>query len=437
MVSVLLPIGALLLSVAFLLMGNGLQQTLLPVRANLEDFNAVQIGVMGSSYFLGFSLGCVYAGAVVRRVGHVRTFTALASVASTIALLHSLSVEPVSWWLLRALTGFCFAGLYMVIESWLNDRADNANRGFVMGTYTMINLSVIVAGQLMLTLDDPQRFGLFALASILVSLAAVPVALTVSPQPAPIAEARLRPVRLIRLSPVGAAGAATVGIAGGSFWALGPAYAARLEADTTAIALFMSVVVIGGALAQWPVGRLSDRFDRRRVLIGAAVLASLASLGLVLFARVDGPLVTACAFLFGTASLPIYAISAAHTHDHANRADLVETTSGLLLMNGMGAIAGPILAALTMREIGPGGLFAFTGVCYAALALFALWRLTQRAPVPIADRAGFDLVTTAATMVAMDPTALDAAARDTAPESKGPPEGGPEESPTGPEPQRE
>jgi MFS family permease len=401
--TVLSPIAALLLSVAILVMGNGLQQTLLPVRASLESFDALEIGLMGSAYYLGFVLGCVRGGRLIQRVGHIRAFTALAAIASTVALVHALSVQPYMWTLMRALTGFCFAGLYLVIESWLNDKADNTNRGFVMGVYTMVNLSVIVAGQMMLTLADPQQFPLFALASILVSIAAVPVALTASPQPAPLAEARLRPIRLYRLSPVGVVGVLLVGVTNGAFWALGPAYAAGIGAGTNEIAIFMSIAVMGGALAQWPVGRLSDRFDRRFVLMGGCVLGIAAALGLVLVGGAGGWPLAALACLFGAAALPLYAICVAHAFDFVERKDLVEAASGLLLANGAGSVIGPMIAAAAMREAGPAGLFASTAVFHLLLGGFALWRMTRRTALPAEARTGFDLTSTAQTMVALEP----------------------------------
>ncbi len=409
--SVLSPIAALLLSVAILIMGNGLQQTLLPVRASLEKFDALEIGLMGSAYYLGFVLGCVRGGRLIQRVGHIRAFAALTAIASTVALVHVLSIEPDIWTLMRALTGFCFAGLYLVIESWLNERADNTNRGFVMGIYTMVNLSVIVAGQMMLTLGDPQQFPLFALSSILVSLAAVPVALTVSPQPPPIAEARLRPLRLYRISPVGVVGVFLVGITNGAFWTIGPAYAEGIGANTDEIAIFMSIAVMGGALAQWPVGRLSDRFDRRYIVIGGCALGIAAALGLIAFGGTGGWTAIAFACMFGAAALPLYAICAAHAFDFVERSELVEAASGLLLANGIGSVIGPMAAAATMRETGPAGLFICTAVVHFALGAFVLWRISRRTALPVEARTGFDLTSTAPTMVALEPVPPE----DTAP----------------------
>jgi MFS family permease len=407
MKALLSSVSSLLFAVAILITGNGLQQTLLPVRASFENFRPIEIGLMGSFYYLGFVLGCVYGGRAIQRVGHIRTFTALASIASAVVLVHGLTVEPLTWAALRAVTGFCFAGLYLVIESWLNERAHNENRGFVMGLYTMINLSVIVVGQMMLTLGDPSSLLLFAYASILVSLAAVPIALTASPQPAPIAKAQLRPAKLYRISPAGVAGVSLAGAATGAFWSLGPAYAVEVGADTREVAIFMSIAVLGGALVQWPIGRLSDRVDRRVVVIGACAVGALAAGGLVAIGGEKSLSAAALAAVFGSAALPLYAISAAHVFDLVERSDFVETSSGLLLANGVGAVAGPLAAAFFMRNVGPQGLFMATGLAHLALGAFVLWRMRTRPPAPEAQRSEFDLATTAPTMVALTPEPPD------------------------------
>jgi len=203
MIATLAPVSALLLSVVFLLMGNGLQGTLLPVRAQLELFSTTDIGILGSFYFLGFAASCYFGPLVVRRAGHIRTFAAMVSLASTATLVHVLVLEPVFWWPVRAITGFCFAVLYMVIESWLNEKSTNETRGTVFSIYTVINLFVLTVGQMMLTLADPKAFPLFAVASILVSIAALPVALTKSPAPAPIASVQIRIRYLFKSLPVG------------------------------------------------------------------------------------------------------------------------------------------------------------------------------------------------------------------------------------------
>ena len=406
MIGAIAPVGALLLSVALLLMGNGLQGILLPVRAQFEDFTSLDIGVLGSSYFLGFALGCYLGPYAVKRVGHIRVFTAMVSIASTTSIVHLLLLSPGAWWALRAVTGFCFATLYMVIESWLNEKSNNETRGLVFSVYTIVNLSVITIGQMMLSLDSPQSFALFGLASILVSLAAVPVAMTTASAPQPIAAVRIRPLHLFRMSPVGFMGCFAVGLANGSFWSLAPVFAQRDESNVTMVAVFMSVAVIAGAIGQYPLGRFSDRTDRRKVIIVAALGAAFAGVGLVVAGRTweDGILPFAGAF--GFFAFPIYALCVAHLNDFVEQDGFVEAASGLLLVFAAGAVVGPLVAAAGMRFYGVDGLFVFTAAVHFATAGYALYRLTQRAAPRAEDRVQFvDSIRVAQTVSAVDPLA--------------------------------
>ena len=225
------PIAALLLSAAILLMGNGLQSTLLPLRAEIEAFSTFNIGVLGSTYYIGFAAGCIWAPHLVRRVGHIRTFTAMVAIASVAPLVHSILPSVVLWWLVRAVTGFCLAALFMIIESWLNEKATNENRGVVFSAYTIISLTVVTLGQLMINVSEPGSFILFSLAAILVSLAAVPISLTRASSPAPVQTVKIRIRYLYRLSPVGVIGALLVGAQHGAFWSLGPIFAGRIGFD--------------------------------------------------------------------------------------------------------------------------------------------------------------------------------------------------------------
>lgn len=402
------PITALLLSVALLLMGNGLQGTLLPVRANLEDFTATDIGILGSAYFFGFAVGCLYGPRLIRRAGHIRAFAALVAVASCVVLVHSLVLEPHLWWVLRAMTGFCFAALYMIIESWLNEKSTNETRGFVFSLYTIINLTVMTIGQLMLTLDRPEDFPLFMLASILVSLATVPIALTKAQAPAPIRSVKIRLLHLYRLSPVGVVGCLAVGVANGSFWSLAPVFAQEKGADTWGVAVFMSVAVLAGALGQWPLGRLSDKMDRRKVIIGAACCAAFAGLLFVLWSPPSVAGLLAVIFLFGLFTLPVYGITVAHMNDHVEAGGYVEAASGLLLVYAMGAVVGPLVSSSFMQYFGPDAMFGVTALVHLALAGFALYRMRQRARAPEEERAVFaESLNLAQTVAPVDFTPAD------------------------------
>lgn len=248
MKSALAPVAALLVGVAILLTGQGLQGTLLPVRASLEAFSTVSIGVIGAAYFLGFTLGCLQGGELVKRVGHIRVFAAMTALASATPLLHGLVLSPWTWSFLRLITGFCFAVLYVVIESWLNERSTNENRGVVFSTYVMITLTVLAAGQMMTLLYDPLDMALFAIASVLVSIAAIPVVLSVTPSPEQPHSVELNLKRLFKISPSGTAGCLATGFANRSFWSLAPVFTAAYSGDPSLAAWFMSSAVIGGAL---------------------------------------------------------------------------------------------------------------------------------------------------------------------------------------------
>lgn len=225
-------IAALLLSAAILLMGNGLQLTLLPLRAQIEAFSTIQIGIIGSAYYIGFAAGCLWGPYLVKRVGHIRTFTAMVAIASAAPLVHNIWISAEVWWLLRAASGFCLATLFMIIESWINEKATNKNRGAVFSTYTVISLTVVTLGQLMINLYTIESFVLFSIASVLVSLSAVPLSLSKATAPAQVQTVRIRLVYLLRLSPVGIIGAFFVGMQQGAFWSLGPVFAERIGLDT-------------------------------------------------------------------------------------------------------------------------------------------------------------------------------------------------------------
>ena len=389
MTSVIAPISALLLSVGFLLAGNGLQGTLLPIRAGMEAFSTPDIGILGSAYYVGFASGCLLGGRILRRAGHIRTFTAMASIASAVALAHALVLSPWFWWLARATTGFCLAVLFMVIESWLNERSTKQTRGTVLSIYLIINLTVITVGQMMITLYDPGSWALFALASILVSLAAVPIALTVSPAPTHVQTVSVRIGRLYRLSPVGFAGCVTVGLANGAFWALGPVYAQRTGLDITGVAIFMSATVLAGAAGQWPLGRASDRVDRRQVIAASCTFAAVAAAALAsgMLTTETQLLIASCAF--GFFAFPVYAMAVAHTNDFVSDGEFVESSSGLLLLFGAGAVLGPLAASVMMRQLGPQGLYTFTSLVHVSMAGFALYRMHRRDRASAEERTTF------------------------------------------------
>jgi MFS family permease len=417
--SSLSAVAALLFGISLLLMGNGLQTTLIPVRGNLENFLAYEIGVLGATYFVGFTIGCYFGPALIRRAGHIRAYLAMVSAASVVALLHAMVLEPFVWWFLRAVTGFCFAVLFIVVESWLNERSTNKTRGTIFSIYIVINLTVISIGQMMLVLDDPKTFTLFALSSILVSLAAMPVAFTSASSPEPIPTVRPRPGKLYRTSPVGFLGCLAVGLANGAFWALGPVFAQDKGLDLLGVGLFMSATVIGGAISQWPLGWLSDRMDRRCVMLLAGLISFGAAVVLMLQTDASQISLLVGAAGFGMGAFPLYALSVAHANDHADPKDFVEVSSGLLLVYGLGASIGPVLAGILRQTVPGPTLFYFTAAIHLLLVLFVVWRMQRREAVNKEERIDFnDALVAAETVMTIEAqTAIDEQPRHTAPQT--------------------
>jgi MFS family permease len=395
----LAPVAALLIGVSILLTGQGLQGTLLPVRAGLEEFSTFAIGVMGGVYFFGFTLGCLKGGELVRNVGHIRVFAAMTAIASASPLAHGLVLNPWIWSLLRGLSGFCFAVLYVVIESWLNERADNKDRGIIFSTYVMITLTVTAAGQMMTLLYDPFDMHLFAITSVLVSIAAIPVVLSTSPSPEQPHQVEVNIRKLIRISPAGALGCLAHGLITGSFWSLAPVFTAGASDNVSLAAWFMTSAVIGGAVAQWPLGFLSDRIGRRKMM--AAICLAEVALVVVLLTLMKESGVTGLV-LFGAAwgfvAFPVYAIAVAHANDFAEADEYVMVSSGLLLMYGGGAIIGPFIASALMTVSGGSALFVFSGVIHLALAIYVITRIFRRESVPTEHHISFgDALATAHT----------------------------------------
>ena len=440
MPAALFSVGALLLGAAILLLGNGLIGILLPVRATYESFATTSIGLIASGYSAGFVLGCLSVPHIVRRVGHIRTFAVMAAIAASVVQLMALLIEPVAWILLRMITGVAFAGLYMVIESWLNERATNTNRGQLFATYMVIQLASITAGQMLLPVGDAAGFGLFVISSVAITLALVPVGLTSSSAPQPLGTVHLRLGRLYRLSPVGVLGCFFVGLANGAFGGLGVVFAQGVGLDTTGVAIFMSAALIGGALFQVPFGRLSDRIDRRRVLMLACLIAVLAGGVLALAGEVRSggmlpewllriaavpAVVIGAVAVFGGCIYSMYSLCVAHTNDFVERDDFVEASSGLLLTWGIGSTIGPMAAGPLMQWVGLEGLFLFAAVVHLLFILFTWYRIRQRAPLPPEARPDFvqaGHTRTSHVLAAMDPRAAD---------PPGPAEPAPEPAPAG------
>lgn len=368
----------LFLSVFLLMLGLGLQNTLIGVRAELEHFSTLAAGVVMASYFVGFILGSILCPLMIERVGHIRAFSALATLASAAAVLHALYQEPAFWSVLRVLTGFSIAGVYMVIESWVNGRSDNQNRGGLLAAYFFVNLGAVALGQQLIRLDDPASFQLFVHSSVLLSIAIIPVAMTRTDAPAVVRGPTLSLSALVAVSPYALFGAIAAGLANGAFWGMAPLYGVSIGLATGDVAVAMTVMILGGALFQYPLGKLSDRYDRRIVMGGANVVLAVAALaiGRLGLSTDTAPLVLSGAF--GGLLLTQYSLVVAHANDFAAEDTFVQIASALLLVFGASAAVGPVVAGALMELLGPGALFTFIAAASALSAAYAAWRITRR-----------------------------------------------------------
>lgn len=369
---------SLLSSYGLLLLANGMFGTLLGVRSQIEGFETQVVGVIMAAYFLGLLLGALRAANVVSAVGHIRAFAAFASVMSITALVHVMVVEPLVWCGLRFVSGFCMAGMVVVTESWLNARSTNRTRGQVMALYMVTNYFAAGCGQFLLTVANPARFQLFSVASIVFSLALVPVLLTKATAPNPPRRDPLNLRELWRTSPLGLIGSFCAGLVNASFFSLAPVFALGLGLSVASTSTFMASVIFGGLLLQYPVGHLSDRIDRRTVLAMVGLATSAACVATVLVSETNVRWIYLTGVIYGGLSFTVYSLCAAHANDFASPERLVHTASGLLTAYGLGAFLGPIIASSCMTWVGPPGLFVWSAVVSGFLGSFAVYRMRRR-----------------------------------------------------------
>ncbi|MGZ2260002.1 MFS transporter [Roseobacter sp. A03A-229] len=385
----LLPLTALLMGSAFLLFAGGVNALILPVRGEVEGFTAASLGLLGTGWALGYVAGCLRTPALVARVGHIRAFGAMCAIAAIAVLLSLVLISPWVWIPVRALSGFCFAGAAMIVESWLNERADASSRGRIFGVYTMVNLAATTAGQMVLTLGDANGYFFFVLAAMVYCLALLPTAISATTTPRPLTQVSLNLRSFWKNSPVAVFAVLMVGISNASFGTLAAVYAARIGLSLNDIALFASIPILAGAASQIPIGIASDRFDRRKVLIGITVFALIAD-ALFLFTGLAQPVaVLAFAALFGATVFAMYPVIVAHANDHAEPGTFIQVSGGLLLVFGIGSIIGPTIAGFAMTSFGPASLFGITGGAHVLLILFALLRLKTAPPVAAENKVAF------------------------------------------------
>jgi MFS family permease len=385
----LVPVFALLVGTLFLFFGNGLHSLLLPLRGAEEGYSTTILGFLGTSWSGGFVLGCFFAPVVVRRIGHVRAFSGFLSLTAIIALMTGILVDPTAWILLRAVTGFASAGTAMIIESWLNERADNESRGTIFSTYIMITLAGVVGGQMMVSYGDIKGTVLFMIVGILLCLAMLPTTLSTAASPKPLRSVKLDVRALYRNSPIASVGMVLIGIANGAFGTLGAVFGAKANLSSGNIATMMSLAIFAGAMMQIPAGKLSDRIDRRMVLAGLAGIAAFAGWLLALFQPTNVTVLLIVASLYGAMANSLYPIAAAHANDHASPEDYVKVSGGLLLLYGVGTIIGPTIGGPVMSAFGPYALFAITALAHVAITIYAVFRSRIRAAIPAENRDGY------------------------------------------------
>jgi MFS family permease len=379
---------ALLSGMALLMLGAGLQATLLGVRATLEGFSTLTIGVVMAGYYVGYVGGSFAAPELVRRVGHIRVFAALTAVAAATILVQSMFVAAWFWVLLRGVSGVCFAGIYVVAESWLNDRADSRSRGTLLATYMVVIYVGLGLGQFLLNLADARSQLLFTLIAVLISLAMVPVVLTAQRAPEFALPQRVGFRELFAISPLGAVGVAFSGAVSATLFSLGPVYAARTGFAATGVSTFMALSILPAIALQLPLGRYSDRIDRRSVLIAMSVVAALAGAAALLGRNESVPFFAAVV-VYGGLSLTTYALCVSHINDHLQPAQMVAASGSIILLNGLGAIVGPLLVSAAMQFAGPVAFFGSSALMHLGFALFAVWRKGRTRAIPSEEKARF------------------------------------------------
>jgi MFS family permease len=379
-------IAALLSSVFVLIAGNGLTNTLVPLRAKIEGFPDLAIGLLGSGYFAGMLAGTLAAPILIARAGYIRAFAAFVAGAVVVSLIYPVAVQPAIWVGLRYAIGFLFSGFYAVIEAWLSDKSSDADRGRIYAVYQVVSYGATAVGQEILSFVEPRSAALFSIAAGLFALAMLPMAFTKAEPPPKPRTVSLRLPWLYVTAPVAAIGSFAIGCANGSFWAMVPVYGLSLGFGPGRVAGFITAVIIGTALALYPVGRLSDRADRRLVLTAFAAIGALAEVALAAGSALPYGIVCGLGFAVGATTMVLYTLAVSHANDRAGPLHAVTVSSGLLFLYCAGAIVAPVVASALMGRFGATALFWQNAFTHAALACFALWRIGLRRRGPALRR---------------------------------------------------
>jgi len=401
MMAVVSNAWALLLGIMLLMVGNGLQGTLLGVRGEIEGFTTLEMSIVMSAYFVGFLGGSRMAPEMIRRVGHVRVFAALGSFISAVLILYPALTHPIAWTLGRVIIGFCFSGVYVTAESWLNNAATNETRGQTLSAYMIVQMVGIVAAQGLLLVADPSGYALFVIISVLVSLSFTPILLSISPTPAFDTTKPLSLRELYSISPLGCVGMFLLGGVFSAQFGMAAVYGAEAGLTLSQISMFVAAFYIGALVVQYPLGWLSDRMDRRMLILAAALVCGL---GAFLGALTGGyfPVLLVAAFMIGGMSNPLYSLLMAYTNDYLQVEDMAAASGGMIFINGVGAISGPLITGWAMGFFGPTGYFLYIGSLMILMSAYAAYRAMVRPSVQVEETTSYAPVGPSATMVAVE-----------------------------------
>ncbi len=378
MLNVLRNTWAIFFGFAIICLGHGLQGTLIGIRSVIEGFSFVSAGVIIAGYYVGYLTGAILIPIFLRRVGHIRVFAALASLASISILLHSIFLDPFSWFIIRIITGISLSGIYVIMESWLNDKSTNETRGQLLGIYMIVTFVFVGLGQLLLNLSDPSKVDLFILVSILLSFALLPILLSKTDQPDMVDPKYFSIKEFYILSPFGFIAALLTGLAHSAVFGYGAIYASSKGLSVLEVSIFMIIISSFGALSQWPIGFLSDKIDRRVILIAVTFIASGLSIFIVISSYISLTLFFIITALYASMCLPMFSLAVAHINDFLKPNQIVSASSTFNILIGIGSILGPLFVAGTMTIMGPNGFFIYLFIIHGLLGLFGLYRMAKR-----------------------------------------------------------
>lgn len=380
------PLIPLLATAGILIGGNGLQGTFIALRGLSEGFSPSTIGLISAGYSLGFAIGCIYVTSLLRKIGHIRAFAALAAISSAASISMALVTHPLFWLAMRFLIGIAVAGLFAIIESWINAQVTNSNRARALSIYRLVDLGSVTLAQYIIPIAGVEGPTVFSLIGIALTLSLVPISLADKSNPAPPNAMKFNPAAVWRISPLAVVGCVAVGLSMAAFRNIGPIYAEQIGMSVTAIATFMSAGIIGGVVLQYPLGAYSDRYDRRIVILATTAGSVITGLFLVLFGGTDEWTNIIGVFVFGAFALPLYSLSSAHGNDHAKEGEHAMVASGLLFFWSLGATIGPLLASVLIDIYGPKALFIYTAAVQVVFIIYTIYRLQMRPGVPVEER---------------------------------------------------